>query len=286
MHKIILVFYILVLDMFSNVIAPKWFIQNSNEHTIYSYGKTLKLAKIDAKKQIIKKLKLKNISINDFKITKQEIFENKYFLKIQYIDESILTQIKNEIKSISFKTDEQTNKYLINTIFAKDINNTFGYIPNMQLHDNKIYFNNKNFIIKNHEFNQFYAIFNDENISLNIKKNINNNENFFIQSQSSYKSYASLARVINGKFEILFKNKNINESLLFPNFKVSDGLKIQLNNQNKVELFTLLVLCDDKKDFSSYNMIFQEKKNALSFSSFINKIKNCKIESKISMVIK
>ena len=287
MKKSIILLFVFSSILFSNVPAPKWFVQDEVNVFVYSYGKTINEAKINAKEKLEKKLNIISIDIKDFEIVKDELFELKHFIKVKYVNQDIYTQIENKLKTYAFKQAEQNNVFLKNTKFFKKLNNNFGYYPNIDLIDNNLYFNDEKFIIKKNEFKNFISEFNDKNITIGIKDELKNEEKFFIEVQTSYDGYATLAQVYNGNLNLFFKNKKINESIIFPNFKISDGYALYLDNNITInEITTIVTICENKKDLESYNMYFDDNNNALQFSDFINEMSDCKITSKNTKITK
>ena len=288
MGKLLLVLFSIVSLYSNNVFSPSWFNPTNTEKYSYGYGKTINEAKLDASHNLALELD-KNISIDDFTIVKQENFENKYFIKIKYINEDLLTQVKKELNKLAFKDEELENSYLKQTKFYKDLNNSFGYFPNVELHDNYLYFKDKRFLIKQSEFYNFFVEIDDENLSIDVKDTVKENEKFFFEISNNYDGYLTLAIYIKNNLSVLFKNKQNIKKTIYPNYKVSDGFSLEVNDNMKYEqAFVILTLCKEQKDLKSYKMIYEElnDKNNLTFSDFINEISDCKIATKIIKVIK
>jgi hypothetical protein len=287
MKKIIFIVMIIFLSLEANVIAPKWFKQKTNTHIIYAYGNTLDIAYQNAINKVKNNLKINNIHKDDFILLKKEIFELKYFLKLQYINENIETQIIKELKKFAFKSKEQTNKQLINTIFFKNINAQIGYYPNIELVDNYLFFNNNKFLIKQHEMEQFISHFQDDNISISIKEKIKENEKFFIELSSNYDGFINLSMYFENTFSLLLQNQKIDDFIIYPNFKLSDGISLSLNDTNTSKVLFNVSVCENKKDFSNYKLLYGEKNhNNLNYSDYINEIKECKISIKTINLVK
>jgi hypothetical protein len=287
MKKSILISLIFSLSLFGAIPAPKWFVQDKVNIYVYSYGNSIKEAKLKAKKKLEVKLNISSIDINDFEIVKDELFELKYFIKSKYVAEDIYTQIQKKLKTFAFKIEDQDNVFLKNTEFFKKLNKEFGYYPNIELVDNNIYFDNTKFIIKKHELKDFISVFNDDNISIGIKDEIETKEKFFIKITSNYNGFITLAQINNGSLKLLLKNKKIKKSIIFPNFKISDGYTLSLNsNQMQSNITTIVSICDEKKDLSNYNMYFDDNiDKVFEFRDFINEMKNCKISTKTTRII-
>jgi len=289
MKYIFLFIFLFSNTIFAEVISPSWYPKKTNIHKVYSYAKTIAQAKINASKQIQNDLNITNVDIDDFIITRKELFENKVFIEVEYINETIENQIKNRLKTYAFKQEEQINILMTNTIFFKDIFDEFNYYPNIEIHDKFLYFNNDRFLIKKYEMSKFYATFLDDNITLDIKDELQNKENFFINIETTYDGYITLARVYKDEFSILFKNKKSNNSIVFPSFKISDGMQINIDDSiYNEELLSLAIVCEDIKDFKYYSMLLdiKDSNNTLNFTDFINEINDCKITSKTTDIIK
>jgi len=289
MKYFILISIFFNISVLADVISPSWYPKKTNTYKIHSYGKTIDEAKINATQKIQNDLNVTQVNVSDFVILRKELFENKIFIELEYINESIENQIKNKIKTYAFKQEVLANTLMQNTVFFNEIYNEFGYYPNIELHDNFLYFNNNKFLIKKHELPKFYSTFINENITLDIKDELQSQENFFIEVDTSYEGYLTLVRIYKGEFAILFKNKETKNSIIFPNFKISDGMQINLDDSSYDEdLLTLAVVCSEIKDFSSYSMLLDIKDgtNVMTFSDFINEVSNCKITSKTTKIIK
>jgi hypothetical protein len=287
LSKIILLITIFSANLQANTIAPKWFVQPTNTHTIYAYADSLDLAYQNAIEQIESKLNIQNVDEKDFELLTQEIFELKYFIKLKYINIDIETQLLQYLKTLAFKAEVQTNKQLLNTKFFKSIKQKFGYVPNMELNDNYIYIADKKFLIKQDEMSDFITYFEDANITIDVKDTIKENSNFFIQLNSSYDGLMNLAIYFNNKFSFLFKNKKIDDFIIYPNFKVSDGISLSLDNNKSAKVVVLVSICNDKKDFDNYKLLYDKDDNThLGYSDFINEIDDCKISSKSIDLIK
>ena len=288
MGKLLLVLLSIVSLYSSDVISPSWFNQNNIEKYVFSYGNTIKKAKYNSSLELSNDLNT-TVSVNDFVIEKQELFENKYFIKSKYINQTLLNQVKNEIKKLAFKNEELQNEYLKNTYFFKDLNNTFGYFPNVELHDNYLYFNNKKFLIKENEYSNFFVLVDDANLSIDVKNNVKENENFFFQIDSNTTNFITMAIYFNNNLSLFFKNKVIESTLIYPNYKVSDGFSLSLNdNQLQEQALLLLSSCKEEKDLKSYKMIYElkSKNKNLTFSDFINEINDCKLTTRVLEVTK
>jgi len=287
MGRLLVLLFSVVSLYSSEIISPSWFNEHNIEKYVYSYGHNINQAKNEAKNKL-EKIINKTISNNDFEVVKKESFENKVFLKIKYINQSLENQIKNELKKIPFKSDELNNKYLIKTNFYKDLNETFGYFPNVELNNNYLYFKDKRFLIKKDEFKDFFTEITDINLTIDSKKIIKNNENFFFEINNNTKGYISMAIVVNNKLSLLFKNKKDISNIVYPNYKVSDGFTILLDkNENNSQAFVILTSCEKKKGFKNYKMEYEKStKYNLNFSDFINEINDCKISTKILKVVK
>ena len=288
MGKLLVLLFSVVSLYSSVVVSPSWFNPTHIEKYSYGYGKTINEAKLDASYNLALELD-KNISVDDFIISKQELFENKYFIKVKYINQPLLLQVKSELKKLSFKDEELENSYLKKTKFYKDLNISFGYFPNVELHDNYLYFKNKRFLIKQSEFPNFFVQIDDDNLSIDVKDIVIENENFFFEVTNNYSGFLTMAIYEKNNLSILFKNKQNIERIVYPNYKVSDGFSLELENNNKDEqAFVILSLCKEQKDLKSYKMIYEElnDKNNLTFSDFINEISDCKLATRIIKVIK
>lgn len=288
MKKFILLFIFSTYSL-CEVISPSWYPKYTNTHNFYAYAPTLLEAKNNIVIQIKEKLNISDVSNDDFVILKKELFENKIFIKTLYVNQSIENQLINHIKSYAFKQEEYKGKSNNNTFFFKKIYDTFLYQPNIKIVDRFVYFKDNKFLIKNNELPLFYNEYFDKNITINVQNEIKENESFFIKVQTSYEDYITLARVYKRKFSILFKNKKINKSVLFPNFKVSDGLKMKLSNAYiSQNIFYVAISCKQEKEFFGYNSYLDDSNmtNLKNLDDFVQENKDCKITSKTSKLVK
>jgi len=288
MAKILLILFSIITLYSSDVISPSWFKINHIEKYVNAYGNTINEAKLSASSILSKDLN-KTISLSDFVVVKKEIFENKYFIKVKYINLSLLNQVKNELKKLAFKDEELQNNYLKNTKFYQDLNNSFGYFPNVELHDDYLYFKGKEFLIKHEEYDNFFANVNDSNLTLDLQDTIKYDEKFFLEINNKYNGFLTLAILQNNNLSIVFDNKKDISNMIYPNFKVSDGFSISMiDENNETKVMFIQTLCSSKKDFKSYKMLYENNtnKNNLRFSDFINEISDCKLNTKVLKVTK
>ncbi len=288
MKKLLFVFSIVLNCAFANSI-PSWYPVNDNIIKSYGTGLTLNEAKIDAFNKFLSKHQdLNQTILDDISITKQENIQNQYFVEIQYDKTPILEQLIAQKDNVLFPTYE-TNQYLLHTPLLQGLIQAYQYPPNIELDNQKLIFNNKTFIIKHNEYNQFLFQYKSDEINLNIKSQLKNKEKYFIQINPAVKGYLSLVQIYNTTdVQILFANKLINnQNIIFPDFKMSDGLEVDLDNNRSATILTIAFVCEEQKDFSKFNNLFLSTitvKNKLS--DLINTIGNCEYSSNFTKVVK
>ena len=295
---LLLLFFTLFLHGY---IKPSWY-PNNESKIIYAYGDAKSL--IDAKKDALENIKtilisngkldtLDNLSLNSLSIEKKEKLENRYFLKVSYNVQSLQEQIKSLLKQEVFKTDDENNTYLIYTPLMEDLNQSFGYYPSISIDKNStsfLQYKDTKITITKNDYDLFYSLGEDENISLILKDNLLENEKYFIEVKASDSGYLSLFQIsLQNDVETLFSNRDLNEtnSVIYPNFKESDGLIASLNEDETLrDIYTIAIVCEDKKDFSNFNNRFKlEYKDGL-LGEFINTIDKCKFSAQIITIQK
>jgi len=290
MKIIAVIFVLIVVNVFAINYSPSWYPNEDNSIRSYGKGNTFDEAKINAFDNFKNNnIELSKVTINEIKVTKEEIFENQFFLEIKYNKDTILEQLQQEIKNVVFKLDEQTNKYLLNTVLMKELNKTYGYMPTLNIVKEKLYFNDKIFLMKNSEFENLIFEYYSDDILLDIKMELLENEKYFIKITPKISGFTSLVQIFNNTdVEILFTNKKLekNTDTIFPNFKMSDGLEINLEKYEDVkEIITLAIICPNKIDFKSFNNIFLPSiTNENMLGEFINNIGDCEYTSIFTLI--
>jgi hypothetical protein len=306
MHKgffmkkfILLIVFIFLSNLFGSDYAPDWY-PKKNSSVVYGYGDgdnlkdAKKIAYDEIKQKIYKSGRLDNFSsmvMDDLWIEKQEIFENRYYLKLAYDNDSVMEQLSDLIKKETFKVDDENNSYLLKTKLMDDLNQTFGYYPNISIDGKNLHFKDKTIIIKNNEFELFLAESIDENISLEIKDILIDKELYFIKLKIQEDGYVTLVQVSkSADVELLFKNEKLtlNKEVIYPNLKMSDGLSVELDEGIELdEIMSLVILCKEHKDFSRFNSIdVATESEEYIFGDLINKIDGCKFSAIKSLIKK
>lgn len=283
---------LIFINSYGFEIYPAWYPIDSKDVIIaYGDGDSLEDAKQNAFKNIVSKNIDNNITISDIEILKEEVLENHYFLKIKYVNLSILQQLTNALKKVVFKIDDETNKYLIHTPLLKQLNSRFGYFPDIKLDGQYIYLQGEKFLVKDREFPELFANIKSDDIDIDMDTNLTSNKRYFIQVSPKNDGYVTLLQIVdNTNVDILFANKKLkpNRFTIFPNFKLSDGLEVSLDDtKDKAEILTLAVLCKEQKDFSDFNNIFFDitsKKYMLS--KLIDQIDDCNYTTVLTDITK
>jgi hypothetical protein len=296
---LVLLVGVFTANLLANEYVPDWY---PKKHTtsVVAYGdsETLEGAKKIAfdkiKEKIYKSGKLDNFShmiMDDLIIEKQEIFENRFYLKAKYENSSLLEQLIKTIKKETFKTDEENNQYLLGSKLMNELNATFGYNPDVIIDGKVLRFKEHEFIIKNNEFKLFLSKVNYEDILLDVKDKLADKEQYFIKLGTKIDGFITLLQIAdNGNVEILFANKKLelDKDIIFPNFKLSDGLQVILDeNIEQKDVLTMAVLCEEQKDFSDFNnMFFSLTTKNYMLGNLINEIDGCKYTSVLTTVEK
>ena len=289
----ILLISIVVLNLFAVEVVPSWYPSKTNKVIVsYGDGKSFEEAKNNAFLNLKQENKLLNdIKISDLEIEEEDFLENQFFLKVKYTNLSIYEQLKNVMRKITFQAEDENNKYLLNTKLLKDLNSTFGYFPDIKIKGQHLSFNNKKFLLKDKEFSLLLSELDSNAITLDIKDKLLNNEKYFIKLSPTIDGYITLVQISNyTDVEVLFSNKTLEKGkfTIFPNFKLSDGLEVVLDNDvNSSEILTMAIVCEKQKDFSSFNNMFLSismKKYMLG--ELIDEIDDCTYQSVLTTVKK
>ena len=288
--RIFLLFIFIFINIQAFEIAPSWYPSKDKNLIIqYGDGDTLKDAKLNALKNIQKLSIESNISLNDIEILKEEILENHFFIKVKYNNLPLLEQVKNGLKFFTFKIDDENSSYILKTNFLKNLNNSFGYFPGINIKSNYLYIKDKKFLIKKDEFSLFWIENNSSQISVELNKDLQSNKKYFIKVTPFKDGFTTLVQItLQNDVELLFSNKILkkNQATIFPNFKLSDGLEITIpKNKEEIKLMTMAIICDTQKDFSKFNNMFLSiEGEKFMMGDLINKIDNCDYTSIISTV--
>lgn len=309
MIKIILSSLIFVNLMASGII-PIWYPVKNNDIVIkYGDGISLEAAKIEAFNNIKKDNPiLDNITLSDLEIKKYEMIENHFFVKVEYSKQPLIERLKNTIEKTPIKdinitnvytesnettvdTKITTNKYLLNTQLLQELNTIFGYFPDLRLDTQYLYFQDERFLVKDSEFSLLLTDIKSEDILLDLKKDLKNNEKYFIKLSPIVDGFITLVQISNNTdVEVLFSNKMMikDKFTIFPNFKLSDGLEIVLpEDVNSSKIMTMAVLCENQKNFSNFNnMFFSVTTKKYMLGELINEIDGCEYTSVLTTVEK
>lgn len=295
----VLLIGIFMSNLVANEYVPDWYPKN-NDTTIIGYGDSetfngaKKIAYEKIKEKIYKSGNLDNFSnmvIDDIIIEKQENFENRYYVKAKYENSSLIEQLTKAIKKETFKVSEETNQYLLGSQLMHELNTTFGYYPDISIDGKILTFKGQQFIIKNNEFDLLLSNLKYEDIILDLKNKLLDKEQYFVKLLAKSDGFMTLVQISqNGNVEILFANKKLelDKDIIFPNFKLSDGLEIVLDEGiEQKDILTMAILCEKQKDFSDFNnMFFSLSTKNYMLGNLINEIDGCKYTSVLTTVEK
>jgi hypothetical protein len=272
---------------------PSWY-PNNETTTIISYGdgENLEDAKLqaleDTKDQLVKKGTLwpiATISQNDLVIEQEEVLENRYFIQTSFDALTTEDRINSIMKQQVFKTEDENNSYLIKTQLLQNLYEQYGYYPNISLDTNKseyIEILGNKIVLSEADRDMFYVVYQDENISLEVKESFVPNETYFINVESNYNGYLNIIQLSEyHDVVVLVENKEVSpsSSLIFPNFKESDGLVASLDEEELRSFYTLAIVCESQKDFSQFNNLFSIELKTGKLGRFIETIGDCKFSS-------
>lgn len=292
MIKILLV-SLTFLNLVASEVIPTWYpFTISNTIISYGDGKSFDEAKNSALLNIKKENNLlTNIKASDIEVLEEEVLEDKFFLKVKYINLSLMEQLNNSMKKSTVKLDKEINKYLLNTELLKDLNASFGYFPDIKIEGQYLYMDEERFLIKDDEFSSLLPQFQSKDIALEIKETILDNEKYFIKLSPVVDGYVTLIQILNNtSVEVLFSNKILlkEKSTIFPNFKLSDGLEVTLpEDVDSSKIFTMAIICEQQKDFSGFNNMFLSiSGKKYMFGNLINEIEDCNYHSILTTIKK
>ncbi|HFU75794.1 MAG TPA: hypothetical protein ENK66_06045 [Arcobacter sp.] len=292
MKKSILSLLFFSISVFAYMI-PSWY-PNNETTTITSYGdgESLEDAKLqaleDTKDQLVKKgilWPIATILQNDLSIEQEEVLENRYFIQTSFDTLTTEDKINDIMKQQVFKTEDENNSYLIKTQLFQNLYTKYGYYPHISLDTNQNKYigllGNKISLTKADK-DMFYVVFKDENISLEVKQSLFPNETYFINVESIYNGYLNIIQLSdNYDVVVLLENKELSNSssIIFPNFKESDGLVATLDGYEVQNFYTLAIVCESQKDFSGFNNLFSTEIKTGKIGKFIETISDCKFSS-------
>jgi hypothetical protein len=296
---LILLAAVFTVSLLANEYVPDWY-PKKNDTSVIGYGDSetfegaKKVAYEKIKEKIYKSGNLDNFSnmvIDDIVIEREENLENRFYVKAKYENSSLIEQLTKAIKKETFKVEDETNQYLLGSKLMNALNTTFGYNPDVSIDGKILRFKEQEFIIKNNEFELFLSKVNYEDIMLDLKEKLLDKEQYFIKLSTKTDGFITLLQISqNGNVEILFANKKLelDKNIVFPNFKLSDGLQVILDdNVEQEDILTMAVLCENQKDFSAFNnMFFSLTTKNYMLGNLINEIDGCKYTSVLTTVEK
>jgi len=271
---------IVFINLFAYEVAPSWYPSiNKDVYIAFGDGDDFSSAMTNVLKNINNDVNTTSIITTlDIDILEEDMIENHYFLKIEYNKKSLLDQLTKDIKKLTFKSEDETNQYLLKTELLKNLYKRFAYYPNISMDLNYLYFNDNKYVIKSKDFQTLLSNTSSVDITLDINDELINKENFFLKVLPSYDGYVTLMQIQNAKeLNILFSNKKLrtNKATIYPSFKTSDGLEVILEEGAvSSKIMTLAAVCPNKRDFTGH----------LSLTTFLDKINDCSYTSVISKV--
>jgi len=293
---------------------PKWYINGikTKSYEIIGYGESTALnkAKQNAKTDIASSIKTKievtsssfqstknykhefsqksiqksDIELSDLQVAKKEFKDGKFYVALKYINLPLAKKIKLYFKDKNLT--KETNYFLKQTLFMKELKSEFGYYPKINLSDNAVIIGDKPFFIQN--FEKFFAEVANKNIKLIMPKIIKNEEYYFIKIKLKKGGYLSIIQIYpNGETSLLVANKKIRSTFIYPNPKQYNGLQAYIEKGNREKDLTIALICPKKKDFSYLDTISDKKeKFGKNFGVVINNLNGCEISTKVLVIKK
>lgn len=291
---------------------PTWFYninkKNSNEIIGYGISKDLYEAKKYAIDEIAKTLNLEinsstkiekiekdkrysknvqtNININsksnlsNIKFLKIENIEDLWYVAASYRDDLIENIVKDNLKNRELKESKQNN-YLTNSPLINSLNKTIDKKLNYEL-----VLKNQKWYLKYGEFismlNQedFYKLFYDaknEKIELKInKKSFEDSDLIYFNIKAKESGFITIFNIERyGKIGVLFENRFIDKSLIFP--KINEGeLRVVNPNHFPIKELYLVVFSKTKLDLNEFELVSDKllDTNSLKFDKLIKFLDN------------
>jgi len=305
--------------------TPHWFASQNLSHTqtqIVGYGqaKALNEAKEIAKTRIAQMLQLnidstmvieKNASLSNYGrrinqtikttshlrlngliLLKKEQVDGNWFVAILYDNLPLFQKI---IKSIYPQKIKHSNQpYLTKTKLFKQLQNRFGFYPQATIYSQNgqyyILIGNQQFLISQQEFVEFFINNFSNNINIELKERVKENEPYFITTKFKDIGFGSLFLVSHsGTVVSLFKNiELIDRGFTYPNKEEYEGLRanIEDGSMQSKDMF-VAILCQHKEGLGLFNQISTDfEKEAFRFGDLIDLMERCTFATKILTIIK
>ncbi|MEA3228589.1 MAG: LPP20 family lipoprotein [Campylobacterota bacterium] len=301
---------------------PSWYVENSlpsksYEVVGYGEGKTKAQAKKRAKADISKtvqstiqtltkmneseidgeykqstKIETKessNIVLEGVEFLKSTYRDGKYFIALKYINLPFAQKVRLKFSSVESIAKEK-NSYLLQTPLLKELESEFGFFPQVKIVKNKLIIENRSFTIDKENLKKLFVSIENRFLKIQQPDAISAGNYYFIDIKTQKSGYVTVVQLYeNGELSLLYSNKKMdkNRRYSYPNSDEYDGIEAYLNEGIvKTKDLTIAVLCEDKKDFSYFDTISEEKESfAKVYGTFFGMIDRCSVSSK-SIVIK
>ena len=296
---------------------PSWYTQNNITHTNYEYiGYGSAKSKAEAKQiakgdiansmhtSISSSIELKkssgsnysktfsqnitqksDIVLDDISVIKSDYIDGYYYIAVKYTNLPFAKKVRSKFSDIEGIAKEHNN-YLINTMLLKELKDEFGFYPKVSISKGTLNIGNHSFRITQEILKKLFSSRKNQNIILSMPSSLRNNEYYFVDIVTKIKGYLTLIQIYeDGQTSVLFSNKKVTQNihLEYPNKDQYDGLQAYLNdNQTKTKDMTMVIVCEDKKDFDYFDRIsIHNEKYAKVYGKIFDMIGDCTVSSSI-----
>jgi hypothetical protein len=218
--------------------------------------------------------------------------DNHWFVAIVYDNLPLFQKI---IYSVNIQNLKKTNHpYLKKTKLFKYLKKSFGFEPKSTIYaqNGQYYISiaHQQFLISGQEFVELFCNGYGENIKIELKERVKENEAYFITIKFKKFGFASLFLVAeNGTVVNLFKNIELDDAIFtYPNRKEYDGLKAKIEDGTKQnrDMFVAL-LCDEKEDIGLFNQVSTKlEEDSFRFGDLVDLMGRCAFSTRILTIFR
>lgn len=298
--------------------APSWFIESTlptqaNEYIGYGSGKSKAEAQENAKSDISNAIQstvrsslsihttqeddeysrnmdskiesFSSVELSDVKLIKSELVDETWYVALKYVSLPFAKKVRQKFDDITSLPNE-SNQYLQSTLLLKELKQEFGFYPKISIDRNIVTIADLSFPMSSATLKKLFSSKMSRNITLEIPKKAKHGEFYFINIKAKQKAYMTLIQIYeNGESSLLFDNQKVlkDQKVTFPDPEEYNGLEAYLNEgDTRSKDMTIVVLCDEYKDFSYFDYVSTSKQSyAKVYGKIFDMIDGCDTASKI-----
>ncbi|MEA2098827.1 MAG: LPP20 family lipoprotein [Campylobacterota bacterium] len=226
-----------------------------------------------------------NVDLSDLKQIKSAYIDGEYFVALKYVNLPFAKKVRLKFSDIS-QMKQETNTYLIHTPLLQELKVEFGFFPKISIDKNNLLIEKQSFSIDDDTLKKLFSLVDNKAIKIKQPKNIKHSEFYFIDVVVLKSGFVTVIHFYeNGGISILYDNEKIikNTKYSYPNKDEYNGIEAYLEkNVDKTKDLTIALLCKDKKDFSYFDQMTDQKENfAKVYGKLFDTIDGCDVASEM-----